>query len=82
VCLCALPRYLRELAVSHWPQRHIVLGLDLQGGLHLLLEVDTNAVFRLESAEIIASVSNLIPPTATCHERELTKRHAAQRIFY
>ena len=27
-----------------WAQRHIVLGLDLQGGSHLLLEVDTNAV--------------------------------------
>ena len=27
-----------------WAQRHIVLGLDLQGGSHLLLEVDTKAV--------------------------------------
>src|SRR5208283_2255704 len=27
-----------------WAQRHIVLGLDLQGGSSLLLEVDTNAV--------------------------------------
>ena len=26
------------------PQRQIVLGLDLQGGSYLLLEVDTNAV--------------------------------------
>jgi preprotein translocase subunit SecD len=24
-----------------WPRRHIVLGLDLQGGMHLVLEVDT-----------------------------------------
>ena len=24
-----------------WPQRQIVLGLDLQGGMHLELEVDT-----------------------------------------
>ncbi len=24
-----------------WPRRQIVLGLDLQGGMHLVLEVDT-----------------------------------------
>ena len=27
-----------------WAQRHIVLGLDLQGGSYLLLEVDSNYV--------------------------------------
>ncbi len=27
-----------------WAQRHVVLGLDLQGGSHILLEVDTKAV--------------------------------------
>ena len=30
--------------VAAWAQRHMVLGLDLQGGSHILLEVDTNAV--------------------------------------
>jgi preprotein translocase subunit SecD len=47
VCLCAVPNFFPETTVSHWPawaQRHIVLGLDLQGGSHLLLEVDTSAV--------------------------------------
>jgi preprotein translocase subunit SecD len=47
VCLCALPSYLPESIVSHWPkwaQRRIVLGLDLQGGSHLLLEVYSNSV--------------------------------------
>ena len=29
-----------------WAQRHIVLGLDLQGGSHILLEVDVNDVRR------------------------------------
>ena len=33
-----------------WAQRAIVLGLDLQGGSHILLEVDSNAV-RKEQAE-------------------------------
>ena len=42
VCLCALPNFFSDSVIRHWPswaQRHIVLGLDLQGGSHLLLEV-------------------------------------------
>ena len=35
-----------------WAQRQIVLGLDLQGGSHILLEVDTNAV-RKEKLETL-----------------------------
>src|SRR3982074_2237144 len=47
VCLCAVPNFFPEARVKTWPlwaQRHLVLGLDLQGGSHLLLEVDANAV--------------------------------------
>ncbi len=47
VCLCAVPNFFPESVVNKWPswaQRHIVLGLDLQGGSSLLLEVDTNSV--------------------------------------
>ncbi len=47
VCLFAVPNFFPESVVEHWPswaQRHIVLGLDLQGGSSLLLEVDTNSV--------------------------------------
>ena len=47
VCLFALPNFFPENVVKNWPswaQRHIVLGLDLQGGSHLLLEVDSAAV--------------------------------------
>jgi preprotein translocase subunit SecD len=47
VCAFALPNFFSESVVKNWPswaQRHIVLGLDLQGGSHLLLEVDSNAV--------------------------------------
>jgi preprotein translocase subunit SecD len=49
VCLFALPNFVPEATVKTWPkwaQRHVVLGLDLQGGSHLLLEVDSNAVKR------------------------------------
>jgi preprotein translocase subunit SecD len=47
VCLCAVPNFFPQERVKTWPlwaQRHIVLGLDLQGGSYLLLEVDSNYV--------------------------------------
>ncbi|MDP1882639.1 MAG: protein translocase subunit SecD [Bradyrhizobium sp.] len=47
VCLCAVPNFFPQEKVKTWPlwaQRHIVLGLDLQGGSHILLEVDANSV--------------------------------------
>src|SRR5450830_149639 len=53
VCLFAVPNFLPDKMVQSWPkwaQRHIVLGLDLQGGSHILLEVDSNAV-RKEKLE-------------------------------
>ena len=56
VCLCAVPNFFPESKVKNWPvwaQRHVVLGLDLQGGSHLLLEVDTAAV-RKERLQSLA----------------------------
>src|SRR6201991_1454807 len=47
VCSCAVPNFISSKTVDSWPkwaQRHVVLGLDLQGGSHLLLEVDTKTV--------------------------------------
>jgi preprotein translocase subunit SecD len=47
VCLCAVPNFFPESTVKGWPkwaQRRLVLGLDLQGGSHILLEVDANSV--------------------------------------
>jgi preprotein translocase subunit SecD len=55
VCACAIPNFFAEKTVQSWPvwaQRHLVLGLDLQGGSHILLEVDSNAV-RKEKVEAL-----------------------------
>ena len=55
VCLFAVPNFFPEKMVASWPkwaQRHVVLGLDLQGGSHILLEVDSNAV-RKEKLETL-----------------------------
>jgi preprotein translocase subunit SecD len=55
ICLFAVPNFLPAHVLDGWPkwaQRHVVLGLDLQGGSHLLLEVDTKAV-RKEMLETL-----------------------------
>jgi preprotein translocase subunit SecD len=55
ICLFAVPNFLPTKMVDSWPkwaQRHVVLGLDLQGGSHILLEVDTKAV-RKEMLETL-----------------------------
>jgi preprotein translocase subunit SecD len=55
ICMFAVPNFLPEKFVQSWPkwaQRHVVLGLDLQGGSHILLEVDTKAV-RKEMLEAL-----------------------------
>jgi preprotein translocase subunit SecD len=49
VCSLAVPNFFDESTVQKWPkwaQRHVVLGLDLQGGSHILLEVDESDVRR------------------------------------
>src|SRR5437868_451068 len=47
VCLFAVPNFFPEAQVKSWPawaQRRLVLGLDLQGGSYLLLEIDSNYI--------------------------------------
>ena len=51
VCLFAVPNFFPERIVKSWPdwaQRHIVLGLDLQGGSSILLQVDTNEIRKTQ----------------------------------
>src|SRR5437588_12708792 len=53
VCLFAVPNFFSDATLKRlpgWAQRHVVLGLDLPGGSHILLEVDANYV-RKEKAE-------------------------------
>lgn len=57
VCLCAVPNFFPEKTVKTWPkwaQRHLVLGLDLQGGSHLLLAVDVNDVKKTKIDQLRA----------------------------
>jgi preprotein translocase subunit SecD len=48
-CLFAVPNFFSDSMMQKlptWAQRHVVLGLDLQGGSHILLEVDSADVRR------------------------------------
>src|SRR6185312_5166138 len=55
VCLFTVPSLLTQAEFQKLPnfmQRRLVLGLDLQGGSHILLEVDSNAI-RKEKLEAL-----------------------------
>src|ERR1700760_2431668 len=63
VCLCAVPNFFPEARVKTWPlwaQRHLVLGLDLQGGSYLLLEVDANYVKKEKLEQVRDDVRRVL----------------------
>ena len=63
VCLCAVPNFFPEATVKTWPawaQRRLVLGLDLQGGSYLLLEVDSNYVKKEKLDQIRDDVRRVL----------------------
>src|SRR5262249_50465430 len=63
VCSFAIPNFLPESVVQRlpkWAQTHVVLGLDLQGGSHLLLEVDTAAVRKAKVQQLFDDVRRVL----------------------
>jgi len=63
VCLFAVPNFLPPQTLKSWPkwaQRHVVLGLDLQGGSHILLEVDLNDVRKQKADGLRDDVRNAL----------------------
>ena len=63
VCAFAIPNFFSEQTVQSWPkwaQRHLVLGLDLQGGSHILLEVDSAAVRKEKIASLLDDVRRVV----------------------
>jgi preprotein translocase subunit SecD len=63
ICAFAIPNFFPEKMVQSWPkwaQRHIVLGLDLQGGSHILLEVDSNAVRKEKVEQLVGDVRRVL----------------------
>jgi preprotein translocase subunit SecD len=63
ICLCAVPNFFSDetlRSLPAWAQRHIVLGLDLQGGSHILLEVDSAAVRKEQSQALLDDVRRVL----------------------
>ncbi len=59
VCGFAVPNFVSPDRVKKWPewaQRYVVLGLDLQGGSHILLQVDTADVNNQRLASLRGDV--------------------------
>src|SRR5207237_2288068 len=63
VCLCAVPNFFPEAQVKTWPawaQRRLVLGLDLQGGSSLQLEVDSNYVKKQRLEQVRSDAQKVL----------------------
>ena len=63
VCLFAVPNFFSADMVKRlpqWAQRHVVLGLDLQGGSHILLEVDSAAVRKEKVQTLLDDVRRIL----------------------
>src|SRR5215831_16519638 len=63
VGMLALPNFFTEQTVKGWPkwaQRQVVLGLDLRGGSHLLLEVDAAAVRKEKLEQVREDVRRVL----------------------
>ena len=63
VCLFAVPNFFAERTVKNWPewaQRRIVLGLDLQGGSSILLQVDTNEIRKTQLQGVYEDVLRVL----------------------
>jgi preprotein translocase subunit SecD len=63
VCLCAVPNFFPEATVKGWPlwaQRRLVLGLDLQGGSYLLLEIDSNYIKKEKLDQVRDDVRRIV----------------------
>src|SRR5438876_4466608 len=63
ICLFAVPNFFSDATTKRlptWAQRHIVLGLDLQGGSHILLQVDANDVRRQKLQTLQDDVRKLL----------------------
>ena len=63
ICLCAVPNFFPAQVVAKWPewaQRRMVLGLDLQGGSHLLLEVDAKDVKQQKLDQVRDDVRRIL----------------------
>ncbi|MBR0789225.1 protein translocase subunit SecD [Bradyrhizobium manausense] len=81
VCLCAVPNFFPEAQVKSWPtwaQRRLVLGLDLQGGSSLQLEVDSNYVKKEKLDQVRDDVRRVLREAKIGYTGLVTKSDAVE----
>ena len=77
--LCAVPSFLPDAAVAKLPgfmQTRVNLGLDLQGGVYLMMEINPDEVIanRLEvfAGDVRSALSNVAPSERIGHLPEIS----------
>ena len=70
VLIAAIIYVLPTIEPSFWPHKKINLGLDLQGGMHLALEVDTDKAVEGTIERIMQEIRSFLKPVAEVAERE------------
>ena len=60
VIVAAIIHLLPTLKPALWPHKQINLGLDLQGGMHLVLEVDTDKAVKSTAERISQEIRELL----------------------
>src|ERR1700736_5175284 len=81
VCLCAVPNLFPEATVKGWPawaQRRLVLGLDLQGGSYLLLELDSNYIRKEKLDQIRDDVRRTLREAKIGYTGLVSRRDAVE----
>lgn len=64
-----LPKPISQQLPNWYTQNTVALGLDLRGGSHLLLEVDTEELFRFENQQRADQISGALRDAGLRHER-------------
>ena len=59
IIVTAIVYLLPTISPALWPHKKINLGLDLQGGMHLVLEVDTDKAVESTIERIVQDMKTL-----------------------
>jgi len=81
VCLFAVPNFFSEETTKNWPvwaQRRIALGIDLQGGSSLVLEVDSDYVKQQMLRQILDDARTTLREARISRPKSSIKGDAAE----
>jgi preprotein translocase subunit SecD len=62
------------------PKDKIVLGLDLKGGMHLILKVQTDEAIKIQTDQSVAQLKNLLQESSITNEKVVREGNTGIRI--